>query len=365
MRRGRRLRRACRIALLAVSPPPARPHRAHTVARPMIVIQPDAPRRALVGGPSRYRPPSCAPPTPSTARAQGRGVAIVDAFDDPMPRRLAATAPLRPASCTTANGCSAARRPRGPLPAPDVAWSREISSTSTCSPSCPTAASSWSRPTAPASPTSASRDTAPLPEWPPSHSTVSRSAQETQWTASSTTRGSRRRRLGDGGYDRLPAASPHVTASGDQPSPRRTAPALVGDPWTGEQRLQPLRPNPPGSATRLPAAHHRDVSAVADPATGWHVRQLQGRLDHGGGHQRATRSSPALRLAGNSSLIVRAPTLRSPDALTPWRRYTPRGSGNAGRTGRLRALPGEATSPTRGRDHRPSWTTRRPPGGGA
>jgi subtilase family serine protease len=324
MRRGKAVAALAATVLLAglgaaTAPPPA----AAGVARPMIVIQPAAPGAPAVGGIRGYAPADLrtAYGLDGTG-AQGRVVAIVDAFDDPNAEAdlgtYRSTFGLPP--CTTANGCFRKLDARGGTryPRADVAWSREISlDLDMLSASCPDCRIVL-----------VEADGAGIPDLGIAENTaatlpgvvaignsfgVAESAQETQWDGFFRHPGvAVVAASGDGGYGTgYPAASPHVTAVGgtslrrDSSSPRGWSEA----PWTGASSgCSRFEPKP--SWQRDPGCPRRtiaDVSAVADPATGaamYDSYQGPGWLMAGGTSAATAFIAGVYALAGNSSAIV-------------------------------------------------------------
>ncbi len=302
----------------AGAPPPP----VAAVARPMIVIVPGHPgvpgMPAIRGyGPAELRSAYGLDGT----GAQGRLVALVDAFDDPSAESDLAVyrSQFGLPACTTANGCFRKLDARGGtrFPRPDAAWSREISlDLDMLSAACPDCRIAL-----------VEADGAGIPELGVAVNTaaslpqvaaignsygVAESATEIQWdgffhhpgiaiTAAS----------GDGGYGTgYPAASPHVTAVGGTTLRRDGSPRGWSEsPWTGASsgcsryEPKPSWQHDPGCPRRTIA----DVSAVADPATGvamYDTYQGPGWVLAGGTSAATAFIAGVYALAGNTAAVV-------------------------------------------------------------
>jgi subtilase family serine protease len=327
MRVGRGWQLAAALAVTALlaglgaaAPPP--PAAAAAVARPMIVIQPADPSAPTVGGIRGYAPAELRTAYGlDGAGAQGRLVAIVDAFDDPNAEAdlgfYRSTFGLPP--CTTANGCFRRLDARGGshYPRADVAWSRETSlDLDMLSASCPDCRIVL-----------VEADGAGIPDLGIAENTaaaltgvaaignsygVAESQQETQWDGFFHHPGvAVVAASGDGGYGTgYPAASPHVTAVGGTTLRRDGSPRGWSEaPWSGASSgCSRFEPKPswqhdPGCARRTIA----DVSAVADPTTGvamYDSYQGPGWVMAGGTSAATAFIAGVYALAGNTGAIV-------------------------------------------------------------
>ncbi|MEA2617509.1 MAG: hypothetical protein QOE72_3292 [Chloroflexota bacterium] len=310
-------------ALLAVlggagASPPA----VAAVARPMIVIVPGRPSTPAMPGVRGYGPDELrsAYGLDGTG-AQGRLVALVDAFDDPSAESDLAVyrSQFGLPPCSAASGCfrKLDARGGGRYPRADVAWSREISlDLDMLSAACPDCRIALVEADGAGIPElgAAVNTAASLPQVAAIGNSygVPETPQETQWdvfyhhpgiaiTAAS----------GDGGYGTgYPAASPHVTAVGGTTLRRDGSPRGWSEsPWSGASsgctRFEPKPPwqHDPGCAHRTIA----DVSAVADPATGvamYDTYQGPGWVLAGGTSAATAFIAGVYALAGNTSAVV-------------------------------------------------------------